>query len=249
MDPAGFDYTFEASVGLLPYPMTFLVTDLISEVYGRKRADDVVKAELAASLLTLAVITLAGAAPATAWSPVTDGEFDHVFGQTALAMGGTGRLPARPVPRRPHLPLLEMRTGGRMLWLRNNFSTIPSQFVDTMVVLLLLCSVGEVSGACSGPCWSMDSASRCSWPPSTPRSSTSEPDGSAASSDLSPVGKSPSDGRHPSHALAFRTAPKGQCGIIFPPAKQRAREAPAFPLRPAPLLRASVPSVAQMHIP
>ena len=85
----GLDYTFEASVGLLPYPLTFLVTDLISEVYGRKRADDVVKAGLVASLLTLGVITLAGAAPATAWSPVTDGEFDHVFGQTALAVGAS----------------------------------------------------------------------------------------------------------------------------------------------------------------
>ena len=76
---------------LLPLPLTFLVTDLISEIYGRKRADDVVKGGLAASVLTLLVITLAGAAPATAWSPVTDGEFDHVFGQTALAV-------ARPWP-------------------------------------------------------------------------------------------------------------------------------------------------------
>ena len=141
----GLDYTFEASVGLLPYPLTFLVTDLISEVYGRKRADDVVKAGLAASLLTLAVITLAGAAPATVWSPVTDGEFDHVFGQTALAVGASmaAYLLAQFLDVRI-FHFWKMRTGGRMLWLRNNFSTIPSQFVDTLVVLLLLCSVGEI---------------------------------------------------------------------------------------------------------
>ena len=36
------------------------------------------------------------------------------------------------------------RTGGKQLWLRNNLSTIPSQLVDTVVVLLLLCLVGEI---------------------------------------------------------------------------------------------------------
>ena len=141
----GLDYTFEASVGLLPYPLTFLVTDLISEVYGRKRADDVVKAGLVASLLTLGIITLAGAAPATAWSPVTNGEFDHVFGQTALAVGASmaAYLLAQFLDVRI-FHFWKMRTSGRMLWVRNNLSTIPSQFVDTMVVLLLLCSVGEI---------------------------------------------------------------------------------------------------------
>ena len=33
---------FEISVGILPYPLTFLITDLISEIYGKKRANDVV---------------------------------------------------------------------------------------------------------------------------------------------------------------------------------------------------------------
>ena len=32
------DYTFELSVGILPYPITFLVTDIISEIYGQKKA-------------------------------------------------------------------------------------------------------------------------------------------------------------------------------------------------------------------
>ena len=144
----GLDYTFEASVGLLPYPLTFLVTDLISEVYGRKRADDVVKAGLAASILTLLVITLAGAAPATEWSPVTNGEFDHVFGQTALAVGASmaAYLLAQLLDVRI-FHFWKVRTGGRMLWVRNNFSTIPSQFVDTLVVLVLLCAVGEIKWA------------------------------------------------------------------------------------------------------
>ena len=35
-------YTFTQSVGLLPYPVTFLVTDIISEIYGKKRAEQVV---------------------------------------------------------------------------------------------------------------------------------------------------------------------------------------------------------------
>lgn len=147
----GMEYTFEASVGLLPYPLTFLVTDLISEIYGQKRADDVVKAGLVASVFTLGIITIASGAPATAWSPVTDGEFDHVFGQTVLAVGASmaAYLLAQFLDVRI-FHFWKHRTGGRMLWLRNNFSTIPSQFVDTMVVLLLLCSVGEIEWALFG---------------------------------------------------------------------------------------------------
>ena len=42
---------FQQSVGLLPYPITFLVTDLISEIYGKKRANHVVLAGLLASVV------------------------------------------------------------------------------------------------------------------------------------------------------------------------------------------------------
>ncbi|MBL6645273.1 MAG: queuosine precursor transporter [Flavobacteriales bacterium] len=141
----GAGYTFEASVGLLAYPLTFLVTDLISEVFGKKRADDVVKGGLVASVFTLGIITIAGGASATAWSPVSDGEFDHVFGQTLLAVGAS--MAAYLIAQFLDVRIFHFwkhRTGGRKLWLRNNFSTIPSQFVDTVVVLVLLCSVGEI---------------------------------------------------------------------------------------------------------
>jgi len=147
----GSGFTFEASVGLLPYPLTFLVTDLISEIYGKRRANDVVKGGLAASILTLLVIAAAGAVPATEWSPVTNEEFDHVFGQTALAVGAS--MAAYLIAQFLDVRIFHFwkhRTGGRMLWLRNNFSTIPSQFVDTVVVLLLLCLVGEIEWALFG---------------------------------------------------------------------------------------------------
>ena len=52
-------YTFEQSVGLLPYPVTFIVTDIVSEIYGRKKANQVVTAGLISSLFMLFVITIA----------------------------------------------------------------------------------------------------------------------------------------------------------------------------------------------
>ena len=48
---------FELSVGILPYPITFLVTDLISEIYGKKKANEVVIAGIFASFFSLSIIS------------------------------------------------------------------------------------------------------------------------------------------------------------------------------------------------
>jgi len=47
---------FELSVGILPYPLTFLITDLISEIYGRKKADQVVITGIFASIFSIILI-------------------------------------------------------------------------------------------------------------------------------------------------------------------------------------------------
>ena len=49
-------YTFELSVGILPYPITFLITDLISEIYGKKRANDMVVIGIFASFFSMLII-------------------------------------------------------------------------------------------------------------------------------------------------------------------------------------------------
>ena len=133
-------YTFELSVGILPYPVTFLITDLIAEIYGKRRANQVVIAGLGATMFVLLILSLANAAPATDYSPVNDRIFTQVFGLAPLAVAASmiAYLLAQLVDIRLYHFWKDF-TKGKHLWLRNNASTMTSQFVDTASVLLLLC--------------------------------------------------------------------------------------------------------------
>ena len=132
---------FEISVGILPYPITFLITDLISEIYGKKAANQVVVTGIFASIFSMAIIYTANVVPATSWSPVSDGLFTTVFGSTAIAVMASmlAYLFAQFIDIQIY-HYWKRLTKGKHLWLRNNFSTFFSQFVDTCTILLLLCS-------------------------------------------------------------------------------------------------------------
>jgi len=132
---------FEISVGILPYPITFLITDLISEIYGKKKANQVVVAGIFASIFSVLIIYIANIVPATDWSPVDNELFTTVFGQTIIAVGAS--MVAYLFAQFFDIQIYhywKRLTKGKHLWLRNNFSTFLSQFVDTFTVLLLLCS-------------------------------------------------------------------------------------------------------------
>lgn len=132
---------FEVSVGILPYPITFLVTDIISEIYGKKKANQVVTNGIFASVFSLGIIFVANHVPAMEGSPVNDVLFTKVFGQTALAVLASmlAYLAAQYIDIHIY-HFWKKTTQGKKLWLRNNFSTMTSQAVDTFTVLLLLCS-------------------------------------------------------------------------------------------------------------
>jgi len=137
---------FEISVGILPYPITFLITDLISEIYGKKRANDIVIAGIFASFFSMLIVFVANIVPATQWSPVDDSMFSTVFGNTAIAVFASmmAYLLAQFIDI--HIYHYWKRlTKGKHLWLRNNFSTWLSQFVDTFTILILLCSFEIIS--------------------------------------------------------------------------------------------------------
>jgi uncharacterized integral membrane protein (TIGR00697 family) len=139
------DFIFELSVGILPYPITFLITDLISELFGRKRANQVVLAGLVASVFTYLIVIVADAVPAVGYSPVSDEQFTNVFGRTGIAVLASmlAYLGAQFVDIRI-FHFWKNLTNGKHLWLRNNFSTVFSQFIDTFIVLILLCLAGAI---------------------------------------------------------------------------------------------------------
>ncbi|CAN5126037.1 hypothetical protein BH23BAC2_BH23BAC2_24110 [soil metagenome] len=145
-------YTFEISVGILPYPITFLITDIISEIYGKKKANAVVTAGIFASLFSLIIIYTADFVPATSWSPIDDQLFTKVFGATGIAVFAsmTAYLLAQYIDIQLY-HFWKKLTRGKHLWLRNNFSTFLSQFVDTFSVLFLLCTFNKIDWDLFGP--------------------------------------------------------------------------------------------------
>ena len=131
---------FEISVGILPYPITFLITDLISEIYGKKRANDIVVAGIFASLFSVGIILVADSVPALNNSPLNNETFKLVFSKTIIAVGSSmfAYLFAQFIDIRIY-HFWKNLTKGKHLWLRNNFSTWISQFVDTLSIISLLC--------------------------------------------------------------------------------------------------------------
>ena len=134
---------FEISVGILPYPITFLITDLISEVFGKKKANQVVTAGIFASVFSMGIIFVANYAPAIPSSPIGDEIFTQVFGLSPL--GVLASMLAYLFAQYIDISIYHFWkriTKGKLLWLRNNFSTFSSQLVDTVTVVGLLCIFG-----------------------------------------------------------------------------------------------------------
>ena len=134
---------FELSVGILPYPITFLITDLVSEIYGKKKANQVVTAGIFASVFSMLIIFVSNEAPAIPSSPVGDETFTKVFGLSPL--GVLASMLAYLIAQYIDISIYHFwkrLTNGKMLWLRNNFSTFSSQLVDTLTVVGLLCIFG-----------------------------------------------------------------------------------------------------------
>jgi len=137
---------FEISVGVLPYPVTFLITDLISEIYGKKNANQIVVAGIFASFFSLLIVWVSSYTTATTWSPVSNAMFSSVFGNTIIAVFASmvAYLLAQFIDIQIY-HFWKKLTKGKHLWLRNNFSTFFSQLVDTFTVVFLLCSFGEIA--------------------------------------------------------------------------------------------------------
>lgn len=135
-------------LGVLPYPLTFLCTDLISEFYGKQRANRVVWIGLLINLWIFFLLWLGGVLPpsldieASTQLPLTSHPDYAFFKIRALTMGGIlGSMLAYLAAQFIDIHLFHFwkdLTKNKHLWLRNNGSTLISQFVDTVLVTIIV---------------------------------------------------------------------------------------------------------------
>ncbi len=150
-------WIFAVAVGVLPYPITFLCTDLISEFYGRKRANFVVFVGLILNLWVIAILWVGGELPGFVPNDAPGGypampEYDpdvNAYRETgwtfyqvrALAFGAvTASMIAYLAAQFCDVYIFHFwkrLTKGKMLWVRNNGSTMVSQFIDTFAVITI----------------------------------------------------------------------------------------------------------------
>ena len=157
------------AVGVLPYPLTFLCTDLISELYGRRRANFLVGVGFVLNFFILGCLWLGDAIPAAdvdkqpPWQVLELAEevalpngdvlsggvelFGLIFACTSGAVFASmmAYLAAQFCDVQL-FHLLKRLTRGKHLWVRNNFSTLTSQFVDSVTVISVTFGAAFLAG-------------------------------------------------------------------------------------------------------
>ena len=129
-------YILELSIGAIFYPLTFLLTDLIAEFYGKERANFCVKLAIIFNIIVVLIISLMDKLEATNWSNVDNITFHKVFGSYHISFLAStfACYIAQLVDINIYLWIRKI-TKGKYLWVRNNFSTAISLFIDTFIVI------------------------------------------------------------------------------------------------------------------
>lgn len=130
--------------GIITYPITFLCTDLVAEIWGKRRANLMVWLGFGMSVLMLGIVRMAmGLTPSDFWA---NADLGLTAADMQAAFEVTFRFPAlllfASMTAYLVAQLIDVRlyhfwwgvTGGRHMWIRNNGSTSISQLVDTCVV-------------------------------------------------------------------------------------------------------------------
>lgn len=128
-------FSLEVSVAVLMYPITFLITDLVSEFYPRKYAEFIPATGIFISVSLCAIVFVADSLNATAWSPMDNSTFHKYFGLYGLVVFSSiiVNFIAQIIDIRIY-KFLKHLCKDKHLWIRNNVSTITAQAIDTILI-------------------------------------------------------------------------------------------------------------------
>lgn len=136
-----FGFEFTTTVGMLPFPVTFLLTDVLNEFYGKRAARFVTLVAFFMAVLSFTFIYLAAAVPFAAmtrgadWTGVTEPAFNNVFlGSLRMIIASLCAYLVSQFVDIGVFHLLRRATSGKMLWLRASGSTVVSQLIDTITI-------------------------------------------------------------------------------------------------------------------
>ncbi len=147
----GNQYSMIVPAGLIAFPATFLATDLVSELFGRRKAQLLVWVGFGVNCFMLALMIinyhLPNAEGVSAGLHLFDGIYGYVIGNTTASM--IAYLAAQTIDVRL-FHFWKKRTKGRHLWLRNNASTMVSQLVDSTAIITILYFSGNLGESVMG---------------------------------------------------------------------------------------------------
>ena len=133
----GFEFTIEHTAGMISFPITFLLTDLLNEYYGKKAARRVTWIAFAMGLLAFGLIWISRELPILEGIPgtATDASFENIFGAASLMY--LASMIAFLIGSMLDIfifGLFKRATRGKMVWLRATGSTLISQVFDSFVI-------------------------------------------------------------------------------------------------------------------
>ncbi len=147
--PLGFSFTpfwsdtpitnIVHTCGMLTFPVTFLITDLVNEYYGKRAARRIAYVGVAMNLMVFAVINIAQYIPRLdAPYNVDQGAFDAVFGSAkGMYIASTVAYLVGQLSDITIFGLLKRVTKGKLIWLRATGSTLIAQALDSLVVSII----------------------------------------------------------------------------------------------------------------
>jgi queuosine precursor transporter len=127
---------FTMSIGVIPWPVVFITTDLINEYFGRDGVRRLTYTTIGLIAYAFVVLYLSIQVPAVSFSPVTDAQFRAVFGQSLWII--VGSIIAFGISQLVDVGvfwLVRHKTGGKHLWMRATGSTLVSQLMDSIVII------------------------------------------------------------------------------------------------------------------
>ncbi len=126
------------SAGIIPFPLTFVLTDLINEFYGKKGAQFITLVGLGMAIFAVALLYAARLLPAHPDSPIPQASFEIVFGlSTRMFIASLCAYLLGQFLDIQVFHFLRRISQEKMLWLRATGSTVVSQLIDSLVVAFI----------------------------------------------------------------------------------------------------------------